>query len=45
MPCILAAKARDATADVSTLEREIDELVHALYALTPDEIKIIEASA
>ena len=45
MPCILAAKARDATADVSALEREIDELVYALYALTPDEIKIIEASA
>ncbi len=39
---ILAAKARDATADVSALEREIDELVYALYGLTPEEIKIVE---
>ena len=45
MPCILAAKARDATADVSALEREIDALVYALYGLTPEEIKIVEASA
>jgi hypothetical protein len=29
---------------VSALEREIDVLVYALYALTPDEIKIVEAS-
>ena len=42
---ILAAKARDATADVSALEREIDELVYALYALTPEEIKLVEGSA
>ena len=39
---ILATKARDATADVSALEREIDELVHALYALTPEEIALVE---
>ena len=45
MTGILAAKARDVSADVSALEREVDELVYALYALTPDEIKIIEASA
>jgi hypothetical protein len=31
-----------ATADVRQLEREIDELVYALYALTPAEIKIVE---
>ncbi len=39
---ILAAKQRDAEADTSALEREIDQLVYALYALTPEEIKIVE---
>ena len=39
---ILAAKQRDAETDTSALEREIDELVYALYGLTPAEIKIIE---
>ncbi len=39
---ILAAKARDASADVSALEREIDELVYALYGLTPEEIQLVE---
>lgn len=39
---ILAAKQRDTEADVSALEREIDQLVYALYGLTPDEIKLIE---
>jgi hypothetical protein len=39
---ILAAKAQDASADVSALEREIDQLVYALYALTVDEIKLVE---
>ncbi len=41
---ILAAKARDATADVSALEREIDELVYVLYDLTLEEIALIEAA-
>ena len=41
---ILAAKERDAGADVSALEREIDELVYALYGLTTDEIKLVEES-
>ena len=41
---ILAAKQRDAGADVSGLEREIDELVYALYGLTADEIKLVEES-
>ncbi len=27
------------------LEREIDQLVYALYGLTPDEIKIVESTA
>ncbi len=39
---ILAAKQADPTADVSTLEREIDELVYALYGLTPAEIALVE---
>ena len=42
---ILAAKARDPAADVSELEREIDQLVYALYDLTPEEIQIVEAAA
>ena len=42
---ILAAKQRDAEADVSALERESDELVYALYGLTPEEIKIVEGAA
>lgn len=39
---ILALKQTDPTADVSALEREIDELVYALYNLTPAEIALIE---
>ena len=42
---ILAAKQRDAKADVSTLEREIDELVYALYGLTEDEKTLVQATA
>ena len=42
---ILAAKQRDADAEVSTLEREIDMLVYALYGLTKEEIAIVEATA
>lgn len=41
---ILSAKQRDAGADVSALERELDELVYALYALTPEEIKLVEGN-
>ncbi len=32
-------------ADVSALERELDELVSALYGLTPAEIKLVEGAA
>ena len=50
---ILSAKQRDvglrsrasspqAGADVSAWERELDELVYALYGLTPEEIKLVE---
>lgn len=42
---ILAAKARDAAADVSGLEREIDQLVYRLYGLTPEEINIVEGKS
>lgn len=41
---ILAAKQRDAETDTSAMEREIDELVYALYGLTQEEISIIEAA-
>ena len=42
---ILAAKAGDVAADVAALEREIDELVYALYALTPAEIALVEGAS
>ena len=41
---ILAAKRADPNADVSVLEVEIDQLVYSLYALTREEIAIIEES-
>jgi adenine-specific DNA-methyltransferase len=39
---ILAAKRADPDADTTAWEREIDELVYALYGLTEEEIKIVE---
>ncbi|MBI4669692.1 MAG: hypothetical protein HY747_11030 [Elusimicrobia bacterium] len=42
---ILAAKQRDLEADTTEWEREIDRLVHELYGLTPDEIKLVDESA
>jgi type II restriction/modification system DNA methylase subunit YeeA len=39
---ILIAKSKDPKADVTKLERQIDQLVYQLYNLTPEEIKIIE---
>ena len=41
----VVGKQRDAGADVSALERELDELVYALYALTPEEIKLVESAS
>ncbi|MBI4662076.1 MAG: Eco57I restriction-modification methylase domain-containing protein, partial [Verrucomicrobia bacterium] len=35
----------DSLADTSALEREIDQRVYRLYALTPDEIKLVEEAA
>lgn len=42
---ILAAKQRDAGADVSALEQELDELVYALYGLTKEEKAFVQAAA
>jgi adenine-specific DNA-methyltransferase len=39
---ILATKQRDAKADVSDIEREINERVYRLYGLTKDEIAMVE---
>ena len=42
---ILRAKKNDPAADTSALEREIDQHVYALYALTPEEVAIVEGTA
>jgi hypothetical protein len=36
------AKRRNANADTSDADQEIDQLVYALYKLTPEEIAIVE---
>ena len=41
---ILAAKRTDADADVSDLEKRIDQIVYLLYGLTDDEIAIVEGT-
>ena len=41
----LPLEAAFAEADVSALERAIDELVYGLYGLTPEEIKIVESAS
>ena len=45
MERILSAKQRDAGADVSALERELDGLVAALYGLTDEEKALVEGAA
>ena len=42
---ILHAKATTARADTTALENEIDQLVYALYDLTPEEIAIVEGKS
>ena len=42
---ILSARRAAPLADTSALEREIDQRVYRLYALTPDEIKLVEEAA
>jgi len=39
---ILAAKKKEPSADTSALEKQIDEMVYALYGLTAEEIAIVE---
>ncbi|MDP3028900.1 MAG: hypothetical protein Q8O04_05300 [Deltaproteobacteria bacterium] len=41
---ILTAKQKDPNADTSALEKQIDEMVSALYGLTPEEIAIVEGT-
>jgi adenine-specific DNA-methyltransferase len=41
---IIVAKQRDAEADASALQSEIDRLVYALYDLTSQEIQIVEGA-
>jgi hypothetical protein len=41
----LAAKQREAGADVIAWERQIDQLVYALYGLTPEGIQLVEGAA
>ena len=42
---LLKAKAKDPEADTTPAERRIDELVYKLYALTPEEIAVVEGPA
>ena len=42
---ITSAKQQVAKADVSALEREIDELVYALYGLNEEEKALVQAAA
>ncbi|MGL5955595.1 MAG: Eco57I restriction-modification methylase domain-containing protein [Brevinema sp.] len=39
----MIAKTNDKNADISHLQKEIDKLVYALYGLSEDEIRIVEA--
>lgn len=39
-----AAKVNALTAEIEKAEREIDSIVYRLFDLTPDEIKLLEAS-
>jgi hypothetical protein len=42
---ILAAKRRDSEADTSVMERETDELMNAIYGLTPEEALLMNGVA
>jgi hypothetical protein len=42
---ILALKKQTPSADTTTLENKIDQLVYALYDLTPEEIAIVEGKS
>ena len=45
MPSPGESAQRDPEAETRWLEREIDELMYALYGLTAEEIKIVEGAA
>ena len=45
LPPLRGSKQGAAEADTSALDREIDQLVYALYRLTPEEIKFLEGAA
>lgn len=42
--CLHITIQKNPAADTSTLEREIDQNVYALYGLTPEEIRVIDKS-
>lgn len=42
---VIDAKKEDSSTDMNELENQIDQLVYKLYALTEEEIKIIENSS
>ena len=39
---VVSSKHKNATTQTTSLEREIDQQVYALYGLTPEEIKVVE---
>jgi len=41
----ILSKKKNPEADTTSLEREIDQEVYALYGLTPEEIKIVEGAS
>ncbi len=43
--CILTAQRASPSADTTALTRAIDARVYRLYALAPDEIKLVEEAA
>ena len=45
IPVCGAKENTDRNVCVTALERELDELVSALYGLTPEEIQIVEGAA
>ena len=42
---IFSVKQGDSDADMSALERKIDQFVYVLYCLSPEEIKLVEGAA
>ncbi|CAG1004795.1 Type IIS restriction enzyme Eco57I [Methylophilaceae bacterium] len=42
---ILEAKKADPKADMSALDKEIDQLIYTLYNLTPEEVELIEGNS